>query len=83
METETGPITDYEKLFRLAKESQAQSDAAIALLEQKDRDFTKTLSWIAQTVHQAYHLEMNGTWRDCPKSICDAIRQLSVPLEKK
>lgn len=32
------------------------------------------LEWVAQTVHQGYHTDHTGTWRQCPKSICASIR---------
>ena len=33
-----------------------------------------TLRWVAQTVHQAYHQEVSGTWETCPRDVCASIR---------
>ncbi len=33
------------------------------------------VEWMAQTVHQAYHDDQGGTFRDCPKIVCEAARR--------
>lgn len=30
---------------------------------------------IAQIVHQAYHQDLPGTWRECSRGVCGSIRQ--------
>lgn len=42
-----------------------------ALLEAID-----TVRWGAQTIHQAYHQEYQGTYLECPRNTCDAAKQL-------
>jgi len=32
------------------------------------------VAWLAQTVHQAYHTDHEGTWHTCPKDICASTR---------
>lgn len=32
------------------------------------------VAWMAQTVHQAYHTDHDGTWETCPKDLCASAR---------
>jgi hypothetical protein len=34
------------------------------------RECFQHIAWMAQTLHQAYHMEEPGTWQECPKDIC-------------
>lgn len=35
-----------------------------------DKESVEFVCWMAQTVHQAYHTEHEGTWHTCPKDVC-------------
>ena len=35
----------------------------------------ETIRWMAQTLHQAYHVDHPGTFRECKKNVCDAATQ--------
>lgn len=43
---------------------------ALTQIEQQEKHIT----WMAQTIHQAYHQDQPGTWRDCPKNLCASTR---------
>ena len=37
------------------------------------------IRWSAQTIHQAYHLDLAETWQTCPRNTCDsAARSLGL-----
>lgn len=36
------------------------------------------LEWIAQTIHQGNHVDQNGTFATCPKSVCKFIVLLLI-----
>ena len=38
-------------------------------------DFLETIRWMAQTIHQAYHQDIPGTFLECPHNTCDAAKQ--------
>ena len=38
-----------------------------------EAEYREMLIWTAETVHQSYHMMDSGTWRHCPKDICDSI----------
>jgi hypothetical protein len=42
------------------------------------------IAWMAQTLHQAYHQDIPGTWHDCPRDICASTTMfLSLPNKKE
>lgn len=45
------------------------------------KEMLKTIHWMAQTVHQAYHIEHLETIMECPKDVCNAARQIIVKAE--
>ena len=45
-----------------------------ALLAAK-AELVETIRWVAQTVHQGNHADQPGTFRECPKSTCNAAKQ--------
>lgn len=36
----------------------------------------RELMQIAQQIHQGYHQEHRGTWRECPMAVCARIRSV-------
>lgn len=43
----------------------------------------ETIRWLAQTVHQAHHMDQPGTFRDCSKNTCEAAREMLAKVEMK
>ena len=39
-----------------------------------DKETHDMLKWLAQTVHQGYHVDQKGTYETCPKSVCCAVK---------
>ncbi len=39
----------------------------------------KQVCWLAQTVHQAYHQDISGTWETCPRDVCKSSQQFLQP----
>jgi hypothetical protein len=71
-----------DQALELAREYRDKLTEALDLMKKKDEDFIAALRWIAQTVHQAHHGDVNYTWESCNKIVCYYIRQLLQPLEK-
>lgn len=38
----------------------------------------ETIRWMAQTVHQGNHQEFHGDYLECPRSVCDVAKQISL-----
>ncbi len=47
-------------------------NAANAQLIAAAPDLLEIVRWVAQTVHQAHHLDQPGTFHECPKNTCKA-----------
>jgi hypothetical protein len=56
---------------------------------QEIKQLRKTMAWMAQAVHQAYHHgeELPGgdkiTWRECSKSVCVAARDAQESKDER
>jgi hypothetical protein len=44
-------------------------------LHQLASEYLETIRWMAQTIHQAYHREIPGTFLECTRNTCDAAKQ--------
>lgn len=36
----------------------------------------KNLCWMAERVHQSYHQDQLGTWRECPQGVCGSMEHM-------
>lgn len=43
----------------------------------KEDDLRKSIAWMAQTIHQAYHDDVGGTWEGCPRNTCTHAAELT------
>lgn len=46
-------------------------------------ELLEAIRWMAQTVHQGNHTNYPGTFRECPKSVCDAAKLAIAKAEGK
>lgn len=60
---------------KLDEEDHAANAAFIVRAVNCHEELIETIRWMAQTVHQGNHVEQPGTFRECPKSVCDAAKQ--------
>lgn len=62
-------------ITRDCEEDDADHGVIFCQLHQLAGDYLETIRWMAQTIHQAYHKEIPGTFLECPRNTCDAARQ--------
>lgn len=41
------------------------------------QDLLKSIAWMAQTIHQAHHDDVGGTWEGCPRNTCTHAAELN------
>ena len=56
---------DPDVLVDLAAKSGEVSAVVLATAE-----YRESMRWMAQTIHQAYHQDVGGTWQGCQRNTC-------------
>jgi len=69
------PLTDLEL-------TEIGANVAVDGLAREIDDLKRFLASIAQIVHQGYHTDLPGTWRECPRDVCSSIKGVLGEEEK-
>jgi len=67
-------FTAHEGEVMFTEEMVSIPAAEYEALRKQIAAYRDVLRWIAQTVHQGYHTDTPGTWRECPRSVRAAVR---------